>query len=55
MSEGRALAAVLSGLALIAAGLVIDARLDFPLELVGDLTAACGGVLLALGIVLRRP
>jgi hypothetical protein len=54
MSESRALLCVLGGLLLIAAGLVIDARLDFPLELVGDVVAAGGGVLLALGVVLRR-
>lgn len=54
MTERQSLVAIVAGLVLIAAGLAIDAALPFPAELAGDLVAAGGGVVLALGVVLRR-
>ncbi|MBE7218172.1 MAG: hypothetical protein INR64_06860 [Caulobacteraceae bacterium] len=53
MTERQSLAAILGGLLLIAVGLGIDAALPFPTELIGDLVAAGGGVVLAMGVMLR--
>ena len=54
MTERQSLAAIAGGLVLIAAGLAIDAALPFPTELIGDMVAAGGGVVLTLGVVLKR-
>lgn len=54
MTERQSLMAIVAGLLLIAAGLAIDAALPFPTELIGDVVAAGGGVVLTLGVVLKR-
>lgn len=45
---------ILIGLLLIGGGMWWDAAYEFPIELLGDLTAALGGVAIAIGFATAR-